>query len=127
MENEKSFEILAQHLEHDASVKNVFGDPIVAEGKTIIPVARVAMGMGSGFGKKKAGNGEEKKHQQEPDGEGGGSGGGLVASPKGVYEITGKNTRYVPADAKRYLLIGGIIGAFLGGWLFSRRRRKNKD
>jgi uncharacterized spore protein YtfJ len=130
MENDKSFEILAEHLEHDASVKNVFGEPITAQGKTIIPVARVAMGMGSGFGRKSSHDGEEKltkADREKMEGTGGGTGGGLIATPKGVYEVTPGKTRFVSADAKRYLLIGGVIGAFIGGWLFSRRRRKNKD
>ena len=36
---------------HDtASVKNVYGDPITAQGKTVIPVAQVKYGFGGGGG-----------------------------------------------------------------------------
>ena len=42
-----------------AQVKSVFGDPISAEGKTIVPVAKVAYGFGGGSGTGGVGQGEE--------------------------------------------------------------------
>jgi uncharacterized spore protein YtfJ len=50
-------------LHESANVENVYGGPIVPEGKTIVPVARVACGFGLG-----SGSGSET----EGDGEGGG-------------------------------------------------------
>ena len=42
---------LGERLQGGASVKNVFGDPITVDGKTVIPVARVRYGFGGGGGR----------------------------------------------------------------------------
>ena len=42
-------EDISKRLEGSASVETVYGQPIVAEGKTVIPVARVRYGFGGGF------------------------------------------------------------------------------
>ena len=44
---------LADSLRESATVEKVYGEPIEAYGKTIIPVARIAYGLGRGFGKEK--------------------------------------------------------------------------
>lgn len=128
MENEKYFETLAAHLEQDASVKNVYGEPIQVKGKTIIPVAKIAMGMGTGYGHK-YGNGKmhlpfSKSNDEEATGIGGGAGGGMIAYPQGVFEVTENKTRYIPASAFRYTLIGGLAG-ILFARLFMRKKVKS--
>ena len=65
-----------------------YGDPVSAEGRTVIPVARVSARGGLGFG---AGAGEG-------EGEGGGGGGKLSATPVGFIEVTADGTRFVPID-----------------------------
>jgi uncharacterized spore protein YtfJ len=65
-------------LHESANVENVYGGPIVPEGKTIVPVARVACGFGLG-----SGSGSET--------EGDGEGGGVMAYPGG-----GVGDRHVP-------------------------------
>ncbi|HEY1115108.1 MAG TPA: hypothetical protein VGE66_16170 [Chitinophagaceae bacterium] len=42
MENANFVENVATRLGQSASVKNVYGEPIVRDGRTILPVARVA-------------------------------------------------------------------------------------
>lgn len=69
-------EVFKSIVDH-AGAKAVYGEPIVLEGKTVLPVARVRYGFGGGSGGK--GN-----HEQY----GGGGGGGLLAQPLGVIEIT---------------------------------------
>jgi uncharacterized spore protein YtfJ len=49
MQVKETLEALAERLQ-TTSVRTVFGEPISAEGRTIIPVARVAYGFGSGGG-----------------------------------------------------------------------------
>ena len=56
MENVNFIENLATRLGQNASVKSVYGEPIVTDGKTIIPVAQVAFGFGGGYGEKKKKN-----------------------------------------------------------------------
>ena len=50
MENINFLENLAQRLGQTATVKNVYGDPVVAGDKTIIPVAQIIYGFGGGYG-----------------------------------------------------------------------------
>ena len=76
---------IIERLNSSAKVQSVFGEPIAANGKTIIPVARVAYGFGGGAG--------------EAMREGGG--GGVVATPLGVFEITDGRTRFVPLGENR--------------------------
>lgn len=125
MENERSLETLARHLEQNASVKNVFGEPIISGDKTIIPVAKIAFGLGGGYGQnklrfKKAEAAETENGGKIPAAEGGGAGGGMYAMPKGVYEVSASGTRFIPADNTRMLLLGFALGIVLRGWLFRK-------
>ena len=70
------FKSISQRLQTSATVKTVYGDPVVAEGKTIIPVARVRFGFGAGFGEGDT-RGEGVSGNAEAD-QGGDGGGGEV-------------------------------------------------
>lgn len=65
-----------------------YGEPVTAEGRTVIPVARVTARGGLGFG---SGPGTD-------EGEGGGGGGNLSAEPVGFIEVTADGTRFVAID-----------------------------
>lgn len=128
METNESLEIIASHLDHDATVKNVYGEPIVTQGKTILPVAKVSLGIGTGYGKKQGANVRDSKlfpGKTEKLEDGGGAGGGLVAQPSGVFEISGKRTRYIPASAGRYVVLGAIAGLIAGRWLARRQMKRS--
>ena len=118
MENANFIENIATRLGQSATVKNVYGEPIVAGDKTIIPVAQVALGFGGGYGK-----GGPKKFLKEEivsddndkvkTGEGLGGGGGMFARPKGVYEISSQGTRFIPANFMKELLTAAFVGFLL--------------
>jgi uncharacterized spore protein YtfJ len=119
-----------EHLRSSASVKTVYGDPIVTEGKTVIPVARVAFGFGGGSGAhhkaKPDSDGKlaEEKPAMEHEGEGEGGGGGVLAKPVGVVEITGQETKFVQFGATKKLAITALIGSAVGlvaGLLLGRK------
>jgi uncharacterized spore protein YtfJ len=126
MTNENFIEKLASQLGQSASVKNVYGEPIHAGDKTIVPVAQIAYGFGGGYGHGK----NKMKQQKEPAdinqevGEGAGGGGGIVAKPKGVYEITPTCTRFIPASGTKILVTGLVTGFILRGLLLKRKRNK---
>ncbi|MDQ3846282.1 MAG: hypothetical protein M3342_20070 [Bacteroidota bacterium] len=126
MENGNFIEKLAAQFSQNASVKNVFGGPIQAGEKTIIPVAQIAYGLGGGYGqgkgKKVSKSGEAPLNDDGANGEGAGGGGGMYAKPKGVYEITATSTRFIPANSTRLLLLGLGIGFLLRGWFLRHRR-----
>jgi uncharacterized spore protein YtfJ len=104
---------IVERLQTSASVKTVYGDPVTAEGKTVIPVARVGYGFGVGFGP--GTNGETKTEA------GGGGGGGVAATPIGVVEITKEDTRFIPVGEETRLVGAFLVGIFLG-LLFAKRR-----
>ena len=120
MENINFLENLAQRLGQTATVKNVYGDPVVAGDKTIIPVAQIIYGFGGGYGygrkPKKISNAENvvtSNNNKQKSGEGLGGGGGLVARPKGVYEISKQGTSFIPANNTRKLIAALLLGILI--------------
>lgn len=99
-----------------ANVKAIYGEPISAQEKTIIPVAKIAYGFGAG-----AGSGGAR--ESGPKGEGGGGGGGARAIPVGVIEVTAQQTRFVPITDRKRMAGAVALGVLLGMWLGRRRRR----
>lgn len=98
-----------------ASVKAIYGEPISAHEKTIIPVAKITYGFGAGAGT--GGLGEKSTR-----GEGGGGGGGVRAVPVGVVEISKQQTRFVPITDRRKLSAAVLAGMFVGAlWAWRRR------
>jgi len=94
-----------------ADVRTLYGQPIEAQGKTIIPVARIMYGFGAG-----AGNARGSENS------GGGGGGGVRALPLGVIEITPQETRFIPISDRKKLAGAALAGMALA-WLFKRRRK----
>ncbi len=108
---------IGETLGSTATVKSVFGEPIHVNGKTVVPVAKVAYGFGGGFGIGKDGGGTARH------GEGGGGGGGVRAFPAGALEITDSGTRFVPFTDVAQLVGAFVGGAVVGALLFTRRGR----
>jgi uncharacterized spore protein YtfJ len=99
---------LGDHLQLGRSVRNVYGDPVVVGGRTMIPIARVRRGFGAGGG---ANEGEKAKSERG----GSGGGAGMSARPAGALEITQAGTRYIPfcrpgAPRHRAHVVGLLIG-----------------
>ncbi|MFB3918127.1 MAG: spore germination protein GerW family protein [Terriglobales bacterium] len=115
MEAEKFFESLREGLATSASIKSVYGDPIVVGTKTVIPVARIAYGFGGGMGR----NGKSA----ERPGEGAGAGGGMAAVPIGVVEITPERTRFLRFGGTRRLAAALAVGMLFGMCIGRRCRR----
>jgi uncharacterized spore protein YtfJ len=83
-----------------ASVKLIYGDPVTAGDRTVIPVARLRYGFGGGVGKTEEG--------------GGGGGGGVIAHPAGALEISPAGTRFIEFEDKRKLGAALAAGFALG-------------
>jgi uncharacterized spore protein YtfJ len=108
---------IGETLGSTATVKAVFGEPIHLNGKTVVPVAKIAYGFGGGFGTGKGGPVADRQ------GEGGGGGGGARAFPAGALEITDSGTRFVPFIELKWLGAAFTAGVVLSGLLLTRRRR----
>src|SRR5580692_8232410 len=107
---------LKESIVTQATVKAIYGEPISAQGKTVIPVAKIMYGYGGGAGTGGVGDSSAR-------GEGGGGGGGVRAIPVGVIEISDQHTRFVPITDRKRLVGAVLAGIGLGMWLGWRRRR----
>lgn len=107
---------LKESILSQASVKSIYGEPISAQGKTVIPVAKIIYGFGAGAGTGDRGDSKAR-------GEGGGGAGGARAIPVGVVEISDRQTRFIPINDRRRLAGATVAGLFLGLLLARRRRR----
>ena len=110
---------LSERLSGSATVKQVYGEPIVVGRKTVVPVARVAYFLGGG-----GGGGERKGADDRPMAGGGGGGGGAVlASPVGALEITETNVQFIRfhdrVEIAKLCLAGGVL--LMLGRLLRRR------
>jgi uncharacterized spore protein YtfJ len=114
---------LGERFQASANVKSVFGDPITVGDKTVVPVAKIRYGMGAGGG---GISHESSSGPDVPSGKsGGGGGGGVIATPKGVLEISPAGTRFIAfADHKRLSI--AVMGGFLFGMVFGWRRSRRK-
>jgi uncharacterized spore protein YtfJ len=111
---------LSERLQSSASVAAVFGEPVRMEGKTIIPVARIAYGFGGGEGSRGSG---ESPDAGKPGDYGGGGGGGVAASPVGVFEITAEQTIFIPMRSRVSRLLIVFAAGMLAGVSLARLNR----
>ncbi|HEX3470362.1 MAG TPA: spore germination protein GerW family protein [Silvibacterium sp.] len=107
---------LRESIIGQAGVKTIFGEPITAQGKTVIPVAKLTYGYGAGAGTGGMAN-------STAQGEGGGGGGGVRAVPIGVIEVSDQQTRFIPITSRNKLAGAVLAGVVLGILLFRRKRR----
>lgn len=126
MSTKQLIESAVEHLQTTASVKKVYGEPVVVDGKTVIPVAKVALGFGGGAGHRKSEGASGPERAADEAGEG--AGGGVRATPIGVVEISGQDTRFIPFGQTKKLTISALVGSGIGlglGWLLHRRVGKH--
>ncbi len=122
MEIQPLWTFLRDGIVAHSDVKAVFGEPVTADGRTIIPVAKIMYGFGGGGGMNRMGAREENAAARGQ--EGGGGGGGVRAVPVGVVEVSGQGTHFIPISDRRKLVAAAAGGVFLGmilGWRRSRR------
>lgn len=107
---------LKENILGQASVKAIYGEPISAHEKTIIPVAKISYGYGAGAG---TGGVADTKARAE----GGGGGAGVHAVPVGVIEVSNQQTRFIPITSRKKLTGAVLMGVGLGILLGRRRHR----
>ena len=107
---------LKESILSQANVKAIYGEPIAAHDKAVIPVAKIIYVYGAGAGTGGVGDTSAR-------GEGGGGGGGVRAVPVGVIEVSDQQTRFVPITDRKRLAGAVLAGIGLGMLLGWRRRR----
>jgi uncharacterized spore protein YtfJ len=116
MSSQALLQSLKESILSQANVKAIYGEPIAAHGKTVIPVAKIMYGYGAGAGTGGVGDSSAR-------GEGGGGGGGVRAIPVGVMEVSDQQTRFVPISDRKRLAGAVLAGIGLGMLLGWCRRR----
>lgn len=110
---------IVDRIKEHANVDTVYGEPIERDGKTVVPVAKIAYGFGGGYGSDGR-KGSGKNGEDSDGGEGGGIGGGVNATPAGVVEITDDETRFIKfTNVKKLAAIAGLFLVF--GYLLGRK------
>jgi uncharacterized spore protein YtfJ len=120
---QRLLQAVAERLQSSASIHTVYGDPIEAQGKTLIPVAKVSYGFGGGA----AGTNRLDAADTQPSGntvEGGGGGGGVRVVPLGIVEVTPQQTRFLPVGGGKRML-GALAVGLVAGLLIGRRYYRN--
>src|ERR1019366_1263793 len=114
MDIQQLLQNFAERVSTSASVRNVYGDPVVVGNRTVIPVAQVGYAFGGGGGAK----------AESPNG-GGGGGGRVFARPCGALEVTPERTRFLDfVDRPRRgaaLALGFVLGAAVVALTRTRR------
>jgi uncharacterized spore protein YtfJ len=109
---EDVLQMLAERAGGHADARMVYGDPVVQDGLTVVPVAQVRWGFGIGIGFRDA-----------PMRTGGG---GAMATPVGYLELRGGACRYVPLRRASDGVARGVaaaVASFAAGRLRRRRSR----
>jgi len=125
-------EQVADRIGQHAGATAVFGEPVEQDGRTVIPVAQVAIGAGAGGGTSEGIGAEEQESAEESAGAGeegaagvvggaAGAGGGALSRPLGYIEVSADGARFVPlkrpwADPPlviAYALLALVIGRVL--------------
>lgn len=87
---------LMEKLFDAAKPEAVFGEPVTAEGQTIITAAEVSVGMGFGFGMGSGPAGETEDEGDQAGGAVGGGGGGAGSRPVAVIRISQEGVQVEP-------------------------------
>ena len=109
MNLQQYYQSFAEKLQDSATVKTVYGEPIEASGRTIIPAARV---VACGFGGGSATQGDNDSVT------GATGGGGVSTTPIGIFEVTSSGSRFVGIGSWKkavvWLSVGIGVGFILG-------------
>jgi uncharacterized spore protein YtfJ len=107
---------MAERVSAGASVRSVYGDPVTAGARTVIPVAEVRYGFGCGGGGKGKGGPES-----------GGGGGRAIARPCGALEVAPEGTRFIEFGNRRKLGAAVAAGFAVDTLLAMMTRPKRVD
>ena len=114
MSIERYFASLTERLHSSAHVRTVYGEPVEAAGKTIIPVSKIRYAFGAG----------PTKVGDDGVASTAGAGGAVQADAIGVFEVTEARAQFVPVEhdmaVAGALAVGFLAGVLIGLWGASR-------
>jgi len=111
-------------LREKVNANAVFGEPVTAAGRTVIPVARVRyrfeMGMwqATGSGEQDAEADTTAATQGDVEEIGGDGSGRMMARPLAIVEVTEEGTRVKPiVDEQKVRLAAGLLAGWVAFWV----------
>ncbi len=113
------FDAIGERIRVTAGTQTLFGEPLLVEGRTIIPVAKLRYGFGAGGGEIE----HEGKDGSEVEQGGGGGGAGVAATPMGFLVVTAKGERFVPVRRPFWQVTLVWLVDLAVGYAVSRRSR----
>ncbi len=114
MQNKEFLKSFSEKVQAGTKAEKVYGEPIEAHGKTVIPVAEATYGMGGLFGNARPNFTNDSNSDQDAV-----MGVGVRLKPIGVLEISNHGTRFIPIRDYTKLLTNTVSG-FLIGWALKR-------
>ncbi len=105
MEPQTFVQSVVDRLQQHANVKTVYGEPVTLEGRTIIPLSKVAYAFGGGLG------GQMVSSDYAGNTEGIGFGAAINVNPIGVIEITDEQINYISIESRKKLFLAALAGA----------------
>ncbi len=115
-------------LRSRANVNACFGEPVMVDGRTVIPVARISYGFRVGTGPLKTLEADHVGGMKEGEGAEGSGMGGTTSSPLGVIESTPEGIRVEPViDRQRVAIVSMLVGAWSLFWLLRALRAILKE
>jgi uncharacterized spore protein YtfJ len=104
MNIQQFLEGMAERVSGRASVKMVYGDPITAGDRTVIPAAAVRYAFGGGGGGARG----------DSEAQNGGGGGRVSLYPCGALEITPEGSRFIEFGDQKRTAAAVAVGFVLG-------------
>ena len=106
-----------ERLSEAASVRQVFGEPVTIDGRTVIPMAQVWNSFGFGSG----------SSLDPADGAGGGGDGWLSARPVGVIYLDADGVHiHNSLDMSRLIVLALLISAWNVFWIVRALRHRRR-
>ena len=112
-EIEKLFKTAIDEIERLLNTKTVVGEPMVIDGRALIPLVSVGFGFGAGSG---TGKTPRSKGEQDVEGHGGGTGGGGGIKPVGVIVVDEGGVRLDPVKGGTTSVLEKAVETFAATW-----------
>lgn len=108
-EIERLFKTAIEEIERLLNTKTVVGEPIVIQGKTLIPLVSLGFGFGAGGGTGKA---PKSKADKAVEGVGGGTGGGGGVKPVAIIVVDEAGVRLEAVKGGTSTVLEKVVDAF---------------
>lgn len=123
-EIEKLFKTGIDEIERLLNTKTVVGEPMVIEGKTLIPLVSLGFGFGAGGG---TGTAPQRKEDKQVEGLGGGTGGGGGIKPVAIIIVDESGVRLETVKGGTSSVLEKAVDAFAARGKKKKKREAGEE